>query len=126
MRGCKILLVDDDPLFLELIAERLTSAGAEVRTATNAVSSFKAALEETPDLIITDVNMPGFGNGLDSVRCIREQPRLAKVPVIIVSGLSEDRMKHWDLQGIPVLQKPPVWKALEAAILKALASRDAA
>lgn len=84
----KILAVDDDPILLKLISKVLSGAGYEVLGAISA----KAAIEQLqgePDiaLLITDIKMPQI-NGFALLQFIRSKPRLARLPVLMCTGLA--------------------------------------
>lgn len=87
--GPCVLVVDDEPLNLELKRSCLQPLGYRVVTAATADEALRLARAETPALIISDVGMPQ-GDGFEFiVRCKRD-PRLAAVPFVFIS------MTHWD------------------------------
>lgn len=80
-----ILLVDDSRTVLISISDALVSAGLNIDTATSAeaaLDKLKAGLR--PDLIITDVNMPGM-NGLEMIAKIRAIPQLRFVKILLLT-----------------------------------------
>lgn len=80
-----ILVVDDEPSFSAVLSEILRSFGYLVNQA-NSVSHAIAILEEEiPDLILTDVMMPGI-DGLSFVRRIQSDSLLSSIPTIVVSA----------------------------------------
>ena len=84
----KILVVDDEELFLEPLVSALEDAGFDVATATNAIDAH-TLLEEsgTIDLLITDVKMPGQVDGLVFGQVVHEMH--PELPIIVMSGVSE-------------------------------------
>lgn len=84
----KILIVDDEPGTLEYMALMADRAGHEVRTALDGESGLRAFKEYKPDLIITDLQMPGL-SGLEMLEAIRRENR--RVIVIIVTGHGDER-----------------------------------
>ncbi len=83
-----ILVVDDEPAFCGVMSEILRSFGYEVRFAYNvdqAMAHIQAAL---PDIILTDIMMPGV-DGLSFVRRLQKEPKLARIPIIVVSAKAE-------------------------------------
>jgi CheY-like chemotaxis protein len=83
-----ILVVDDDQDFLDINRAVLERAGYRVGTAAD-VSQALARLEsETPDLVITDLMMTGLNSGLSFAQNLKTQPRLATIPVILVTSMS--------------------------------------
>lgn len=98
----KILVVDDDPLLLDLLLETLSSIGYEAVGAPDAAVALGKLSRTRFSLVITDIKMPGM-NGLELSRRIKaEYPGL---PVILISGVfSADILKGSDADGI--LTKP--------------------
>ena len=78
----KILLVDDSKTELYHLSELLGRRGYQVRTAANGDEAMRRLAEDTPDLILMDVVMPGL-NGFQLTRTITRDPRWAAVPVIM-------------------------------------------
>lgn len=83
-----ILLVDDDPDFLEINRQILQPAGYEIRCADNPAAAWAALCEEKPDLVITDLMMSSLDSGFSFARRIKEDERLVDLPVIIVTAVS--------------------------------------
>lgn len=83
----RILLVDDDPRLVRVVAMYLAIEGYEVVTATDAEEGL-AHLEAMPfDLVILDVMMPGT-DGIEACRRIKGDPRFASLPVLLFTALS--------------------------------------
>ena len=93
----KILLVDDSKTELHHLSELLGKRGFEVRTAENGEDAMKRLGEETPDLILMDVVMPGQ-NGFQLTRSITRDPRFANVPVIMCTSKSQETDKVWGMR----------------------------
>ena len=93
----KILLVDDSKTELHHLSELLGKRGFEVRTAENGEDAMKRLGEETPDLILMDVVMPGL-NGFQLTRSITRDPRFANVPVIMCTSKSQETDKVWGMR----------------------------
>ena len=93
----KILLVDDSKTELHHLSEILVKRGFEVRTAENGEDAMKRLGEETPDLILMDVVMPGQ-NGFQLTRAITRDPRFAKVPVIMCTSKNQETDKVWGMR----------------------------
>lgn len=83
----KILVVDDDPFSLELLAAMLSEAGLEVARAVDGPSALRCIAEQPPDLVLLDVAMPGM-SGIDVCREARKLRRA--LPIIFVTAV-EDR-----------------------------------
>jgi two-component system chemotaxis response regulator CheY len=83
----RILVVDDSPAIRQVLAGILGAAGCEVVTADGVRAALRCLRAFQPDVILTDFNMPRL-NGEVFVRLVRRDPRLADLPVFVVS--SED------------------------------------
>jgi twitching motility two-component system response regulator PilH len=93
----KILLVDDSKTELFHISELLGKRGYSVRTAANADEALRRLDEDTPDLILMDVVMPGQ-NGFQLTRTITRDPRWAAVPVILCTSKNQETDKVWGMR----------------------------
>ena len=83
--GPSVLVVEDEGMVRELIVETLRDAGCavtEVANADEAVRALKA--EAAPDVLITDVKLPGTMNGVELAACVRRS--LPRMKVIVTSG----------------------------------------
>jgi CheY-like chemotaxis protein len=88
----KVLILDDSELTLGAAAIALERGGYEVRTATSIAGAESILAEWLPDLVLTDVNMPGVDEHEICLRIkssMREQP----IPVLLYSGLPEDELE---------------------------------
>ena len=79
----KVLVVDDNHLLASTLQEILEHEGCEVMTAKDGVDGYSAYLLFEPDLVITDIQMPGK-NGLEMMRCIRTHDPMIRT--IYMSG----------------------------------------
>jgi two-component system OmpR family response regulator len=101
----RLLVVDDEPTILELLAGTLRFAGFEVRTALSGAEALRAAAAARPDLILLDVMMPDC-DGFDVIRRIRSGgPR---VPVIFLTARDSlhERVTGLTLGGDDYVTKP--------------------
>ncbi len=103
----RILIIDDDTGFRDLLRIHLSSAGYQVQVAEDGVTGGRALLELAPDLIISDVNMP-FLDGFELLSLMRSDASTASIPVILLSGRSDgDTMaKAVELGAADFLTKP--------------------
>jgi CheY-like chemotaxis protein len=85
--GRSILVVDDDPDFLEYTRIVLESQGYSVRTAASADSALRMMREDKPDLVLLDVMMSYVLDGINVTRQMRDDPQLKAVPVIMISAI---------------------------------------
>ena len=81
----RVLIVDDDRNILDLLAELLELEGYNVSTAADGAEAMDLAVSFDPDVIVSDVVMPQVG-GLELCRRLKEDPRTAYVPVLLISG----------------------------------------
>lgn len=106
-----ILVVDDDPDLRALVQRYLAKAGYDVATAENAPEAHKRLRERVPDLIVSDINMPGM-TGDELVFALKVDPAFKKVPVVYLTGLEPDAKLAKRTLGLPLLSKPVVEKDL--------------
>ncbi|NBP71022.1 MAG: response regulator [Cytophagia bacterium] len=102
-----ILLVEDTEDLGENIKDILNIEGYVVRWERDGLAGFEACLQSTPDLIISDVVMPGL-NGLELVKKIRDIVTYRHLPIIILSARAtpEDQQKGLDAGATVYLRKP--------------------
>jgi len=119
----KILIVDDESAIIEVIQEHIDSSnlGCTSIGAMNVDEALKIIESDRPDVIITDIAMPGK-NGLDLLKELGQ--RSLKIPVIVVSGYGDKDMisKAWKLGALDFLDKPISSKRLIAILQIALNS----
>jgi excisionase family DNA binding protein len=84
-----VLVVDDDERLREFVRVNLEMDGYSVREAANAEEGLAALEEESPDLILLDVMMPGM-DGWEMLRRVQEQHGVGTIPVIMFSGKVEE------------------------------------
>lgn len=105
-----ILIVDDSMLMRTALKRTIDMAGIETADITEAGNGVEALeiLEKSPvDLILTDLNMPEM-NGFELVKCLKENPEYANIPVIVVTTESSTvRIEDLEAEGIKeYLHKP--------------------
>ena len=81
----KILVIEDDDVARELMRIALEGRGHEVTVAENGVAGYDAALFVKPDLIVTDIQMPG-ADGVHVVRRVRDTQSLERTPILITTA----------------------------------------
>jgi CheY-like chemotaxis protein len=82
-----VLIVDDDLASRELIASYLEPEGYAIVMVSSGTAAIEEARRLLPDLIVTDVLMPGPG-GLQTLFVLRNTPETSEIPAIVVSGIS--------------------------------------
>ena len=91
-RPKRVLLIDDNEATLRMVASVLSRSGFEVRTSTTVNELTSALGEWRPDLILTDVNMPGT-SGIELCRQLKATYDTAHVPVVLFSALSHEELE---------------------------------
>jgi adenylate cyclase len=105
--AAKILVVDDTPQNVKLLADLLTAKGYTVTTAADGTAALDKLAADAPDLVLLDVMMPGM-TGYDVCRAIRVHPRTALLPVVLVTALDpqQERVKGIEAGADDFLSKP--------------------
>ena len=83
----KILIVEDNALNIKLFCDLLAAHGHEPEAVTDSRNALDAARAFSPDLVITDIQLPHV-SGLDLIRLIRKDEKLAEVPIMAVTAYS--------------------------------------
>lgn len=112
-----ILVVDDTPANLQLLAGMLKDRGYKVRPAPSGELALRAARSDPPDLILLDVSMPGM-DGYEVCKRLKADDQLKGIPVVFVSGLTEqlDKVKAFATGGVDYLTKPFQMEELHARV----------
>ena len=85
----KIMMIDDDPDFVEGIRTILEKADYEVNVAHNPKDGFQALQSKSYDLLLLDIMMGRGAEGVALARKIRKDPKLKELPVLIITGVRE-------------------------------------
>lgn len=93
----RILIVDDSPTELHVLAKILQRAGHEPFTATDGESGIAAAQAQAPDAILMDVVMPGI-NGFQATRKLSRDPRTQHIPVLMVTTKDQETDREWGMR----------------------------
>ena len=102
-----ILIVDDTPANLRLLAGILTDAGYLVRPARDGKTAIMSALSSPPDLILLDIIMPQM-NGYEVCTRLKTERKTSDIPVIFISALDniEDKINSFTAGGVDYITKP--------------------
>ena len=92
-----VLVVDDDRSLCALVAEVLIDEGYEVRCAANGLEALAAVERDPPDLVVSDLAMPGLGGAELAARL-----RARGIPVVLVSAAD----RGVNVPGVPLVPKP--------------------
>jgi putative two-component system response regulator len=111
----QILVVDDDPMIVDVLTRFLVREGYSVITAGNGVEALEQVQRHQPDLILLDVTMPEM-DGFTACRQLKEDERTALIPITMLTGLDdrEHRMRGIEAGADDFLTKP-----FEQSILRA-------
>ena len=106
-QASNILIVDDTPANLLLLARMLTERGYRTQAVLSGKLALQAARAATPDLILLDIAMPEM-NGYEVCELFKADEALKEIPVIFISALSEtiDKVKAFRVGGVDYVTKP--------------------
>ncbi len=112
-----ILVVDDVPANLTLLAGMLKEKGYRVRPVPSGKLALKAVEREPPDLILLDITMPEM-DGFEVCRRLKEDVRFRDIPVIFISALTEtlDKVKAFGTGGVDYVTKPFQFEEVAARV----------
>lgn len=107
MAGEKILVVEDEPLVAQMLADYLATLSVEVLHASNGVEALELAWEREPDLILLDVMMPKL-DGFEVAGILKQNPKTRHIPVIFLTALTkvEDKVRGLELGADDYITKP--------------------
>ncbi len=117
-KGKTILLVDDNDLIIKMLKNKLEVKGFSIISADNGKLSIKLAIEEQPDLIILDVEMPGI-NGYETCDIIKSLTITEDIPVVIFTSkdtgddFDEAIEKHADGYMVKPVSDEHLYKVIE-------------
>ena len=104
----KILIADDDPKVVDIVARILDAAGHRVLTAINGEEAMRRVYETHPDLVLLDIRMPRK-DGATVAQELRDDPKTRSIPVVFLTGLirtSEADRRHGRTGNQLYLAKP--------------------
>jgi two-component system, cell cycle response regulator DivK len=124
--GPNVLLVEDDQDGRRMYTEWLTGSGFRVSQAHNGLQALERALDLLPDVVVTDLNIPGI-DGFELTRRLKHDPRTRDIPVIAVTGyaaFAADPERARRAGCDVVLPKPCSPDELESAIRSLITERS--
>jgi two-component system, OmpR family, response regulator CpxR len=119
----KVLLIDDEPQFVEVLAERLVARGFNVQTALTGDEGLAKLQEQEADVVILDVQMPGR-DGVETLREIKRIKPLIEVIMLTGHATIESGIQGLKLGAYDYLMKPTDTEDLVAKILRAYARKS--
>ncbi len=102
-----VLIIDDKPENINLLARILLKEGYHVRSSTNASHALLTIQKKIPEIILLDIMMPDI-DGFELCNSIKKDERFKNIPIIFLSALGdvESKLKGFDLGGIDYITKP--------------------
>ncbi len=112
-----VMIIEDEPDVSELFAEMMRLSGLRVIKTYTSTPAMALIEQERPDLVILDVMMPDV-SGLEVLTYMQQDPRLAQIPVVIVSAKAApaDIRAGLDAGATVYLTKPVAYTDLKAAV----------
>src|SRR5688572_2087358 len=112
-----ILVVDDTPANLQVLAGMLKNRGYKARPVPSGKLALLAAQRDPPDLILLDINMPEM-NGYEVCEHLKADDKLKGIPVIFISALTDqlDKVKAFAIGGVDYVTKPFQMEELHARV----------
>ena len=102
-----ILVVDDETHILHVVGLKLSNAGYEIITAEDGEEGLEVAVEQTPDLVITDFQMP-FMTGLELSIALKDHEKTCEIPALMLTArgfsLTDEQLTQTNIRG--VISKP--------------------
>jgi DNA-binding NtrC family response regulator len=118
----KVLLVDDEKDFLEVMAERMAARGIEVSTASSAAEAISLAEKESFDAIIVDLMMPEM-DGIEALKLLKKKKPESQVILLTGHATLEKGIEAMKLGAVDFLEKPADMSDLTKKIKKAHARK---
>ncbi|MBI2362307.1 MAG: response regulator [Elusimicrobia bacterium] len=113
----RVLVADDDAECRSFLQDALTELGFRVSVVSDGAALYHQATVEPPDLIISDLDMPGLSGGTAEA-LLRASEKTREIPIIFVTGQAEDRQARLVefRPGLRILRKPIKLAELAAAV----------
>lgn len=112
-----MVVVDDDPIFRQLMLQRLSKLSAEVTEAEDGAAAFHILRSTHFDLALVDLEMPGF-DGVSLIQCVRGHPSTRHIPIVVITSRSDGAaLQNAMAAGATAyLTKPLQWTAFASSV----------
>lgn len=122
----KIFLVDDQMPVLRVMKLGLEAAGFEVETAMNGAQCLEMLADDTPDFLVTDIDMPKM-TGKELCFAIQEQFPQRKFPIVVLTARTEMEHRSWtrDMANMSFMEKPVSMRRLVDHVRNCLSVNEA-
>jgi len=120
----KILVIEDDVTFLDLVRVHLAGAGHEVIMAEDAVVGLRSVIADQPDLVVLDIFVP-YLDGFEMLAALQGDPATREIPIIVLTGQGDDDTfaRARQLGAAAFLTKPVEGTRLIRVVEEQLATR---
>lgn len=117
----KVFIVDDHPPVIRVMRLGLEAAGYDVTTAANGAECLAKLLDETPDFLVTDIDMPRM-NGRELCEAIQQQFPDRSYPIVVLTSRTELEHRDWtaNIDNLLFMEKPVSIQKLQKLIAEAL------
>lgn len=117
----KMLIADDEPAVLEYVSRAARALGHDVTSVTDGYQALEALAEDSFDLLLTDIVMPGLDGIALALKCQKDFPELM---ILLMSGYAAERQRAHAMEELfhAVLSKPFSMEELDEALQKAALS----
>jgi len=123
--GAKVLVVDDEQDFTDLLVHNLSSSDYEVMTAKDGLDALNKARRYLPDVVLLDVILPDI-DGFSICNILRSQPSTGDIPVIVLTALYGESIRASAIRSgaVSVLSKPVDMSQVRESVAYALSLRE--
>jgi two-component system cell cycle response regulator DivK len=117
----KVLIVEDDPRNMKLAVMTLKPHGYELISATDGEEAVRVALDEKPDIILMDMQLPKL-SGMDATRQIRQAPDMKDIPILALTAyaMKGDEEKYLEAGCTEYMSKPIDTRELPVVVARML------
>ena len=124
MKGLKVMIVDDNPMNVDLLAETFASSGLNISTFQKPQNALDMLMKEKFDLFLLDIMMPEI-SGFDLALKIKESELNKDTPIVFISALSdsENKITGYDLGSCAYIEKPFDVNVVRSQVFNILKSR---